>query len=217
MLEGFACAEFFLNRYQTLLGIGGALAAAIIAAAPVWRQVKLTGMQAALQLQPVIVAMEAEIADDLRIVEEAIIIERRIDNLFFLANVACEEGAHGSIVDHVHREMGAIDDLLDIADERSMPRFVDRLRLTPEVRALRRRLRTILLAFRHALRRPPPGPNKSPEQMIDEKFCTALSEKLDRLLGQLADCYQPIRSWLEVEQEQLRASASNVQKALAGF
>jgi hypothetical protein len=44
-LSSFACAEFFLNRYQTLLGIAGALVAAAIAAAPVWRQVSLSTEQ----------------------------------------------------------------------------------------------------------------------------------------------------------------------------
>lgn len=32
------CAEFVLYRYQTIIGIGGAIAAALIAARPVWRQ-----------------------------------------------------------------------------------------------------------------------------------------------------------------------------------
>jgi hypothetical protein len=32
------CAEFVLYRYQAVLGIGGAVAAAMVAARPVWRQ-----------------------------------------------------------------------------------------------------------------------------------------------------------------------------------
>jgi hypothetical protein len=32
------CAEFVLYRYQALIGIGGAIAAALIGVQPVWRQ-----------------------------------------------------------------------------------------------------------------------------------------------------------------------------------
>ncbi len=216
-LQGFTCAEFFLNRYQTLLGVAGALVAAGMAAAPVWRQVKLSGMQAALQLQPVIEAMEEEIGDDSRIVASIIIIERRIDNLVFLADVAMEEGAEGPITGHIHRELIEIDDLIDIASEKNIPRFVARLRLSPDIRALRTALEGQLVEARKAVRRPVPAPNKSAQEMINEEFCRILSTRLDRLGSDIADCCRKLNSRLEAEHEQLRMSAANVQSALAGF
>jgi hypothetical protein len=44
--------EFFLNRYQTLLGSLIALSAAVYAVGPVWRQLRLLSVQAASDLLP---------------------------------------------------------------------------------------------------------------------------------------------------------------------
>lgn len=43
------CAEFIIFRYQTLIGIGGAIAGAIIAARPVWQQLKEMARQSDAQ------------------------------------------------------------------------------------------------------------------------------------------------------------------------
>lgn len=216
-LQGFICAEFFLNRYQTLLGIAGALVAAGIAAAPVWRQVKLSGMQAALQLQPVIEAMEEEIGDDSRIVASIVVIKRRLEILIFLADVATEEGAEGPITGSIHQELIKIDDLMDIATEQDVPRFVARLRLSPDIRALRTALNGLLLDARKAIPRTVLVPNKLAQEMINEEFCSNLSARLNHLVSDIADCCRKLNSRLEAEQGQLRMSAANVQSALAGF
>src|SRR5271165_7334608 len=44
--------EFFLNRYQTLVGSLIALGAALYAVSPVWRQLRLVSVQAATDLLP---------------------------------------------------------------------------------------------------------------------------------------------------------------------
>jgi hypothetical protein len=216
-LEGFGCAEFFLNRYQTLLGIAGALAAAFIAAAPVWRQVGLSGMQAALQLQPVIEGMEKEIRSDSDIVLSIGAIERRIENLAFLANVGAEEGVGSSIIEHILLEIRQIGDMIDVALEREMPQFVGRLRLNKDERDQRNILEKRLHEARRVMLRPAPSPGKSPQEMIDEAFCTKLAERLGPLGYEIFQHGAIVSAQLIVEEDRLRKSASNVQRALAGF
>lgn len=56
--------EFFLNRYQTLLGSLIALSAAIYAVGPVWRQLRLLSVQAATDLLPHLLTEAKELAAD---------------------------------------------------------------------------------------------------------------------------------------------------------
>jgi hypothetical protein len=60
-----ACrVEFFINRYQALLGSLIALTAALYAVAPVWRQLRLISVQAATDLLPRLHDEAAEIIED---------------------------------------------------------------------------------------------------------------------------------------------------------
>ena len=53
-LEGFACAEFFFNRYQALIGVGTGFVIGVIAVYPVWLQVKLLARQTVLSGQSLV-------------------------------------------------------------------------------------------------------------------------------------------------------------------
>jgi hypothetical protein len=86
-LSGFVCAEFFLNRYQTLLGIAGALLAAAIAAAPVWRQVSLSTEQILIAGLPFVTdAIEHNVDDRQRLTKIAALLSQ-IETLCWFIDV----------------------------------------------------------------------------------------------------------------------------------
>jgi hypothetical protein len=186
VFSNLACFEFYLNRYQTLVGIAGALVAAAIAASPVWRQVKLSGMQAALQLQPVIEKMEQEIGGDFALLELVGQIEKKLSTLEFLAGVATEEGVDSTIASHIQKNMLDTDEQIDLISEGKLQHFVARLRLSPETRLLRSSLMESLLLTRKVLHRPVPSPTKSSQEMIDEKFCKRLEDRLIQLNAEIS-------------------------------
>lgn len=71
----FGCAEFLLFRYQTLLGLGGAVVAALITARPVWRQFHLMSLQTTI-------AMHGALTERIRILNRRSAEEsRRIQDL----------------------------------------------------------------------------------------------------------------------------------------
>ncbi len=60
----FGCVEFFLNRYQTVIGIVAALVAAALTARPVWRQLQEMQRQSATQIVVLLRTQHAVVAAD---------------------------------------------------------------------------------------------------------------------------------------------------------
>jgi hypothetical protein len=86
---GLFCLEFFLNRYQSLLGVFVAFVAAIIAVRPVWRQVRLMNQQAAAQLAPLLKIDIANVDRDRSIIDKML----QVENEYYLLNIIFETGS----------------------------------------------------------------------------------------------------------------------------
>jgi hypothetical protein len=81
------CAEFILFRYQTLIGVGGAVAAALIAARPVWRQLSEMVRQNEAQTLEYLRRRSVELdREQTRIYEITSSIDIAMNALFTLAN-----------------------------------------------------------------------------------------------------------------------------------
>jgi hypothetical protein len=102
------CIDYWLNRYQTLIGIGGALLAALITARPVWAQLKEMQSVSAVQAYESLRGLQQRVEDDYRLVWElkrligrAVVVER---NATEAANVAmlrsCMDAAEAAEIEY---------------------------------------------------------------------------------------------------------------------
>jgi hypothetical protein len=131
--------EFFLNRYQTLLGAMIALMAALYAVSPVWRQLRLVSVQAATDLLPHLHDEAAEIAVDETFLTTATQIEQQL--------VAAQESV-GRPGNPVGDAIGALEavwrSLQSLQQAGSIDHYVNRITLSAGERERRQLLASLV-------------------------------------------------------------------------
>jgi hypothetical protein len=168
-LEGFACAEFFLNRYQTLIGVAGAFALGLIAVRPVWRQVALSVQQAIIAGRPFVTdAIDQNTSDTLRLNQMKVDLISPVETLDWLIDVFSEE-PESHLVEGILRQFERIKTavrttLIEWADLCDLPRLND------DERALRNSLLKELGKISVATAHRVPSPDETREENREREF-----------------------------------------------
>jgi hypothetical protein len=112
----FGCFEFILFRYQTLIGVFAALGTALIAAEPVWRQLRELRRQSAFQHYEMLRRHKSVVEEDWRLTWEvkreanyATILERNIADNPLLAP---DSAAFKTWVSYIEERRDALSELL---------------------------------------------------------------------------------------------------------
>jgi hypothetical protein len=218
-LSGAACIEFFLNRYQTLIGVFAAFSLALVAVAPVWKQVTLMTMQASLQAQSVVTIAELEIRDDLTQLNEVTSLVSSVELCEFILDLITEDddpNLENALEVRTKSIAIEIRELLKDWDG-----FGDRLRLNDDEILLRNDLKETLEQISIVLRDGgPPRRNLSDEEnrRIQKKEArvkgaTIVTKFLPKLQQQLSSNMNAIKS----EKMTLSRQSQAVRKALSNL
>jgi hypothetical protein len=132
--------------WQTLIGVIGAALIGWMAVAPVWRQVRIMGAQAASQLQPILISDLESIDQDIAFIDKIRSIENSLGGLS--ARIDFWEKEDAALVDILAKELLAIRNAIDGLTDNEWGRFCDRLRLTPIQRTERGELRRTIASIR---------------------------------------------------------------------
>ncbi|MET4242737.1 hypothetical protein [Bradyrhizobium sp. RT10b] len=209
----------FLKDWQTLIGVIGAALIGWMAVAPVWRQVRIMGAQAASQLQPILLsdleAIDADLAfiDQIRGIEDGL---RRVS-----ATMDFWEQGDIALVDILAKELVATRAAIDRLGEAEWGRFCDRLRLARTQRAEREELRRTIARIRErsqdlTLRQRGP-PDESRMQFLDRiapRFVRSVHEFIEVTRRTMSDALRHHEIRLRAERRRLLAKGEEIDRSL---
>jgi hypothetical protein len=214
-LDGLACAEFFLNRYQTLIGVGAAFAVGIIAVRPVWRQVRLSSEQILIAGQSFVVdAIEYNANDRLRLNRIAQLLSH-FETLGWFIDVF-GESPEPALADSIRKQYDRIRSTARSAME-EWSEFEDHPRLGEQERKNRIVLLALLQKIMAAFHHPLTELNKSNEENDLKEFELILrlhGEISEKELPNLKEVCRLSSAWVSEEHRLHSKHAAAVRKSI---
>lgn len=208
-----------LKDWQTLIGVIGAALIGWMAVAPVWRQVRIMGAQAASQLQPILLADLDAIDADIAFIGEIRAIENGLGKLS--AAIDFWEKGDIALVDVLAQELTSFQAAIDRLGAAQWGRFCDRLRLTRTQRTEREELRRTVVIIRDRsqnLRSRQRGPSdESRMQFLDRiapSFVKSVHEFIEVTRRTMSGALLQHEIRLLAERRRLLAKGEEIDRAL---
>jgi len=183
--------EFFLNRYQTLVGSLIALGAALYAVSPVWRQLRLVSVQAATDLLPHLHQEASEIAADVACLASASKIENQLRAALELGRDP-QRPSNVRVGDAIGMLESIGQSLFALKQAGTVDQFANRITLTSSQRQRRQALASIFDDIWSAhdqimkIVKPPGGMPIAPYyEQIAPKFSDMIEANIPGVLGRL--------------------------------
>lgn len=209
----------FVQGWQTLIGVAGAALIGWMAVAPVWRQVRIMGAQAASQLQPILVSDLEAIDQDILFLKEVRKIDTGLGSLS--AQMEFWEGGDVKLVEVLAQELLAIRTAIDRLENVNWHRFCDRLRLTPVQRTERAQLRRMIARVRKrstelTLRQRGPTDEPKPQFLARTApaFLSSMHEFIERARDVMSAALAHHETRLLTERRRLIAKGEEIDRSL---
>ncbi|MGO4715435.1 hypothetical protein [Bradyrhizobium sp. 2TAF24] len=197
-----------VEKWQTLIGVLGAFGVGYLAVRPVWRQVRIQGAQAAMQMLPVIEQEHEATQRDFALLSDVLAVLRNIDHMY---DKLTDDETYDDRFSVAEASTKTILDYLDNLHSPRWEEFVGRLTLTRHERVVRQRLhgtiKTIVFPIRELKDGPISYEGEHGEYYEDD------SEFVSRSVNVAKDTGERLRAAYTAARESANARYSDIRAA----